>query len=108
VSAPALPDTLALVRSGGTVCYTGALSGEGTIHEFSPFSIPTGVRLTSYAGGATDLSPGALADYLDAIESGSLEVVLAGVYSGLDEVKRAHEALESGHGPGKHVVVLGE
>jgi NADPH:quinone reductase len=55
VSAAALPDVLALTRSGGTVCFVGALSDEWTIPDFSPFTIPNGVHLTSYAGEAADL-----------------------------------------------------
>jgi NADPH:quinone reductase-like Zn-dependent oxidoreductase len=107
VSATALPTTLSLVRRGGTVCFVGALAGDWTIPDFSPFAIPTGVRLTSYAGEARDLPADALGRYLSAIEADSLEVVIAGVYPGLDEVAKAHDALESGHRPGKHVVVVG-
>lgn len=106
VSATALMTTLSLVRRGGTVCFVGALAGDWTIADFSPFAIPTGVRLTSYAGEAKDLPADALARYLRAIESGTLEVVVAGVYSGLDEVAKAHDALESSHQPGKRVVVV--
>ncbi|MFI2754088.1 zinc-binding dehydrogenase [Cellulomonas sp. P22] len=106
VSATDLPAALSLVRRGGTVCFVGALAGEWTIPEFSPFAIPTGVRLTSYAGEATDLPAQALSRYLRAIEAGSLKIVVAGVYSGLDEVAQAQRDLESGHRPGKHVVVL--
>lgn len=55
VGATALPDVLSLIRPGGTVCFVGALSGTWTIPDFDPFTIPTGVRLTSYAGEAHDL-----------------------------------------------------
>ncbi|MFY7065731.1 zinc-binding dehydrogenase [Nocardiopsis changdeensis] len=106
VAATALPATLSLVRPGGTVCFVGALNGEWTIPDFSPFSIPTGVRLTSYAGGADDLPADALGRYLRAIEDGSLKVVIADTYEGLDKVAQAQHDLESGHRPGKHVVVL--
>lgn len=106
VSATALPDTLSLVRPGGTVCFVGALSGEWTIPDFSPFTIPTGVRLTSYAGGANDLPAGALAQYLRAIEAGSLDIVVARTYTGLDKVAEAQHDLECGHEPGKRVIVL--
>jgi NADPH:quinone reductase-like Zn-dependent oxidoreductase len=106
VSAPALPTTLSLVRPGGAVCFVGALNGEWTIPDFSPFSIPTGVRLTSYAGGADDLPADAFADYLRAIESGALEVVIADTYDGLGRVGEAQQDLESGERPGKHVVIV--
>lgn len=106
VGATALPGTLSLVRHGGTVCFVGALDGAWTIHDFSPFSIPTGVCLTSYAGGADDLPADALSSYLRAIEAGTLDVVVAGVYEGLEKVADAQRDLESGHHPGKRVVVL--
>lgn len=106
VSATALPVTLSLARPGGTVCFVGALSEEWTIPDFSPFTIPTGVRLTSYAGDADDLPADALDRYLRAIEAGTLSIVIAGTYEGLDTVAEAHHDLESGHRPGKRVIVL--
>lgn len=106
VGATALPDTLALVRPGGTACFVGALSGAWTIPDFDPFAIPTGVRLTSYAGEAHDLPADALDQYLRATEAGTLNVVIAGVFNGLEEVPDAHKDLESRHEPGKYVVVL--
>jgi NADPH:quinone reductase len=43
-----LKDTLRAVRSGGTVCFTGMLSDQWTIAEFSPMDwLPNGVRLTA-------------------------------------------------------------
>jgi NADPH:quinone reductase-like Zn-dependent oxidoreductase len=106
VGATALPDTLSLIRPGGTACFVGALSGAWTIPDFDPFTIPTGVRLTSYAGEAHDLPADALDQYLRAIEAGTLNVVIAGVLEGLEEVSDAHKDLESRHEPGKYVVVL--
>jgi NADPH:quinone reductase len=106
VGATALPDTLSLIRPGGTVCFVGALNGTWTIPDFDPFTIPTGVRLTSYAGEAEDLPADALDRYLRAIEAGTMNVVIAGVYSGLDGVATAHRAFEHARRPGKNVVVL--
>ena len=105
VGAGALADTLSLIRPGGTVCFVGALNGAWTIRDFDPFTIPTGVRLTSYAGEAIDLPSSALNYYLRAIEASTLNVVVSGVYRGLDEVGRAHRDLEHRHRPGKYVVV---
>ncbi|PYY39740.1 NADPH:quinone reductase [Curtobacterium sp. MCPF17_046] len=106
VSATALPTTLSLMRRGGTVCFVGALNGQWTIPNFSPFTIPSGVRLTSYAGGPDDLPADAFGHYLRMIEAGTLKPVIAGVYTGLEKAAAAQEDLESGHRPGKHVVVL--
>ena len=106
VGATALRATLSLIRPGGTVCFVGALSGAWTIPDFDPFTIPTGVRLTSYAGEAEDLPSEALNQYLHAIEAGTMNVVIADVYQGLEKVAEAHHALETRHQPGKYVVVL--
>jgi NADPH:quinone reductase len=106
VSAAALPDMLALTRSGGTVCFVGALSGEWTIPDFSPFTIPNGVYLTSYAGEVGDLPAEALSRYLDAIEAGTMNVVISDTYTGLDQVAAAHQDFESTHRVGKRVVVI--
>ena len=105
VGATALPVTLSLIRPGGTVCFVGALSGAWTIPDFDPFTIPTGVRLTSYAGEAEDLPSEALDEYLHAIEAGTMNVVIADVYQGFEKVADAHHALETRHQPGKYVVV---
>ncbi|WP_206428254.1 zinc-binding dehydrogenase [Plantibacter sp. PA-3-X8] len=106
VSATSLPTMLSVVRSGGTVCFVGALNGTWTIPDFDPFMIPNGVHLTSYAGDADDLTPDALDRYLRAIEAGTFTVTIADVYHGLEGVPDAHRALESRHRPGKLVVVL--
>lgn len=106
VGCSVLPDTLRTVRRHGTVCFTGALAGQWTIPDFSPFMIPFGVRLTSYGGQAADLPADAFAHQLQAIAEGRLMVPLAKVYHGLEQVRDAQADLESGTTPGKHVVVL--
>ena len=106
VSAPALPKMLSLLSPGGTVCFTGALTGNWTIPHFSPFDIPNGTRLMSYAGDATNLPAATLQHYLDAIEAGTIKTVISKVHLGLEEVAAAHRALEGESSPGKHVVVL--
>ncbi|MFJ8141238.1 alcohol dehydrogenase catalytic domain-containing protein [Streptomyces sp. NPDC096013] len=106
VGCSVLADTLRSVRLHGTVCFTGALAGQWTIPDFSPFMIPFGVRLTSYGGQAADLPPDVLAHQLQAIAEGRLHVPVAKAYHGLEEVRDAQADLESGATPGKHVVVL--
>jgi NADPH:quinone reductase-like Zn-dependent oxidoreductase len=106
VGTTTLPDTLTTVRKGGIVCFTGALAGGWTIQSFSPFIIPTGVQLTSYAGEASDLPAEVFATQLEAIKNGSLTVSVARVYHGLDQVRDAHRDLETGGPPGIHVAVL--
>ncbi|MFJ9180604.1 alcohol dehydrogenase catalytic domain-containing protein [Streptomyces sp. NPDC102360] len=106
VGCSVLPDTLHTVRRHGTVCFTGALAGQWTIPDFSPFMIPGGVRLTSYGGEAADLPADVFAHQLQAIAAGRLNVPVAKVYHGLEQVRDAQADLESGATPGKHVVVL--
>ncbi|MFG2725441.1 alcohol dehydrogenase catalytic domain-containing protein [Streptomyces canus] len=106
VGCSALADTLNAVRRHGTVCFIGALAGQWTIPDFSPFMIPGGVRLTSYDGAAADLPADVLAHQLQAIAAGRLQVPVAKVYRGLEQVRDAQADLESGATPGKHVVVL--
>lgn len=106
VGCTVLPDTFGCVGAHGTVCFTGALGGAWTITDFTPFMIPNGVRLTSYAGAATDLPSHVFQQQLQAIADGRLQVPVAGVYRGLEQVRDAQAGLESGTTLGKHVVLL--
>ena len=102
-----LPDTLAALRRGGVGCFTGALGGTWTLESFSPFAlIPTGVRLTTYAGEASDLPEDAFAQQLEAIAAGRITPAIAHVFHGLGEVADAQRAVEERDIPGKVVVVL--
>lgn len=102
-----LPDTLRTLGRGGVACFTGALGGVWSLAEFSPFSlIPTGVRLTCYAGEASDLPEEAFTAQLEGIDAGRIRPAVAAVHHGLEEVGDAHRALQTGRTPGKHVVVL--
>eukprot|EP00187_Rhodella_violacea_P020196 CAMPEP_0184725170 /NCGR_PEP_ID=MMETSP0314-20130426/30125_1 /TAXON_ID=38298 /ORGANISM="Rhodella maculata, Strain CCMP 736" /LENGTH=283 /DNA_ID=CAMNT_0027190333 /DNA_START=1 /DNA_END=848 /DNA_ORIENTATION=+ len=59
VGTSTLLDSLGCARLGGVVCMTGILGSQWTMEAFTPMEdIPTGVRLTSYSGGAGDLDPG--------------------------------------------------
>jgi NADPH:quinone reductase len=106
VGCTALADTLGCVRVHGTVCFTGALAGGWTIPDFTPFMIPSGVRLTSYAGEAADLPAEVFAQQLQAVAAGRLQVPVAKTYRGLEQVRDAQADVESGTTPGKHVVLV--
>jgi NADPH:quinone reductase-like Zn-dependent oxidoreductase len=68
VGTQTLPSTFRSVRTHGIVCFTGALSDNWTMSEFNPVGdIPSGVRLTAYAGEATDLPADILNQQLHAI-----------------------------------------
>ncbi|KRN59314.1 dehydrogenase [Limosilactobacillus secaliphilus] len=99
-------EDMRLVKEGGFTCFTGALGGQWTLNNFSPFMIPTGVYLTSYAGEAKDLPAEYFSHILHLIEEKQLTVPIAKVYHGLAEVGQAQANLESGKFSGKHVVVL--
>ena len=99
--------TLQATRAHGTVCFTGGLSDDGVIPDFSPLGyIPFGVRLTAYGGQATDLPADVFNRQIDAIAAGRLKVSIAKVYHGLEQVRNAQTDLEVRATPGKHVVVL--
>lgn len=102
-----LRDTLASVRSGGTVCFTGMLSDQWTIDAFYPMDwLPNGVRLTAYSGEAADLPATVLQEFLDAVAAGTATIPIGRVYS-LDEIVQAHHDMEAGRVGGKGVVLTG-
>ena len=95
-----------LLKKGGLTCFTGALDGQWRIDHFTPFMIPSGTFLTSYAGNAQDLPAAVFSEVLESIKNKELEAPIAKVYQGLENVKQAQMNLESGKFVGKHVVVL--
>jgi NADPH2:quinone reductase len=104
IGTPTLPDTLASTRIHGVVCFTGMLSNQWTVKDFYPIDyLPSGVRLTAYGGGATDLPAGILQTFLDAVGTGEVSVPIHKVYK-LDEIAQAHHDMEAGAAAGKLVV----
>ena len=107
VGTPTLPDTLASTRVHGTVCFTGMLSNQWTVRDFYPIAyIPSGVRLTAYDGGATDLPAPVLQRYLDQMGDGTFNLGPIRTYR-MDQIRDAHHAVETNTVSGK-VVVLTE
>jgi NADPH:quinone reductase-like Zn-dependent oxidoreductase len=106
VGAPTLRDTLRACRVGGTTCFTGMLSNKWIVEEFYPIDfIPTGVRLTAYGGGASDLPSDVLKDVADAIHRGDLDWPIE-VYA-LEDIVRAHDDMEHNQVTAKQVVLTG-
>lgn len=104
VGTSTLRDSLAATRVHGTVCFTGMLGDEWVVEDFAPNEfLPTGVRLTAYAGDATDLPAAVLQEFLDAVAAGQVRVPLGHVYE-LGEIAQAHADMESGRYAGKLVV----
>ncbi|MGQ5708876.1 zinc-binding dehydrogenase [Lactobacillus sp. PSON] len=106
VGCSTLFEDLSFLKQGGYGCFTGALAGQWNIKNFSPYMIPTGIFLTSYAGEATDLPAKIFNDILRKIAKNEIKVPIAKVYDGLSQVGQAQLNLESGKYLGKHVVVL--
>ncbi len=101
-----LPDTLRCVRRHGTVCFTGMLSNQWTVPDFYPIDyLPRGVRLTAYAGEASDLPPDVLQDFLDDVRANRVTVPIARTYA-FDDIVAAHRDLDLGAHAGKLVVVV--
>lgn len=105
VGAPTLPDTLRAVRPQGVVCFTGMLSEQWSIPDFYPIDvIPQGVRLTAYSGEAHNLPGTVLQTFLDDVAAGRARVPIDTVYR-LDDIRKAHERMDSGDATGKLVVL---
>ncbi|MEU0468566.1 zinc-binding dehydrogenase [Amycolatopsis sp. NPDC006131] len=106
VGAPTVPESLRLVRRGGTVCVTGMLSGKWAIPDFQPVAvIPSSTKLTAFqsndirgtAGG------GALQAIVDGVASGAYQPNLDRVFR-LEQIVEAHTYMETNQATGKVVV----
>ena len=92
VGTPTLPDTLRATRLHGVVCFTGMLSNQWTVRDFSPNEyLPRGVRLAGYFGDAADLPRETFQEILDAVAAGRLAFPVDRVYHGLEQVPQAHD-----------------
>ena len=101
-----LLDSLQCVRQGGVVCMTGILGGQWELESFRPMGhIPTGVKLTSYSGGASDIAREQLQDYVRLVESGELEIHLGPTWT-FDQLREAHTTLDENRADGKMVVLV--
>jgi NADPH:quinone reductase len=106
VGTPTLPDTLRAMRIHGVVCFTGMLSNQWTVRDFYPIEyLPRGVRLTAYAGDASDLPSEVLQQFLDDVAARTARVPVSHVYS-FDEIVEAHRVMEAGSAAGKLVVTV--
>lgn len=101
-----LLDSLQCARPGGVVCMTGILGGAWEIPSFRPMGdIPTAVRLTSYSGGAGDISREQLQRYVSMVEGGQLEIQRGPMWC-FDQLPVAHQAMDENRANGKMVVVV--
>ena len=86
---------------------TGILGGKWTLETFEPMGdIPTGVKLTSYSGGSSDISTEQLQHYIELVEEGKL-IIQTGPFFKFEELVQAHELMDANRAGGK-IVVLGK
>jgi NADPH:quinone reductase-like Zn-dependent oxidoreductase len=106
VGTTTLLDSLQATRRGGIVCMTGILGGQWTLSEFHPMGdVPTGVKLTSYSGEASDISAEQLQRYVSLVESGELSLKTGPRFE-FDRLQEAHELMDSNRANGKIVIEL--
>ncbi len=106
VGATTLLDSLRAARRGGIVCMTGILGGSWTVEHFHPMGdIPTGVKLTSYSGEASDISHHQLQDYVSLVESGALTLKLGPSFP-FQRLREAHVMMDENRANGKMVIEL--
>ena len=106
IGATTLLDSLRCAKPGGVVCMTGILGGQWTLPEFRPMDqIPSGVRLTSYSGGASDITETELQSYVSLVESGELELHRGPVWR-FEQLVEGHQAMDENRANGKMVVVV--
>lgn len=103
-----LRDSLKCAATGGIVCMTGILGSEWTLKEFTPMDdIPTGVKLTSYAGDAQHLDAARLQKFIADVAAGRQQLNLDRTFR-LAEVPEAHRYMEGNQATGKLVVIVDE
>lgn len=106
VGTPTMADNFNALKPSGVLCLAGILSGQWTLHDFSPmFDIPTDKRLTAYVGGAQDFMHAPLQEIVRLVERGLLDIPL-GETVPFEETPDAHRAIEANTAPGKWVVRL--
>ena len=105
VGVATLRDSLRCARVGGVVCQTGIVGNKWTLEELNPMEfIPTGVRLTVYAGGVAEFMRTPLSELAAEVEAGRLKVPVGKTFR-LEQMVEAHEAMEGNLVGGKIVVL---
>jgi NADPH2:quinone reductase len=99
-----LLDSRRATRRGGIACMTGILGGQWTLSEFYPMGdVPTGVKLTSYSGEASDISAEQLQRYVSLVESGGLKLKVGPTFE-FSQLREAHELMDRNEANGKIVI----
>ena len=102
-------DSLRMLRRGGRICLAGWLGGLDPVSDFNPLlQMPSGVYFTffgSFVFGTPDfpVSDVPLQAIVDKAAAGIYKAKAARVFQ-FDEIREAHEAMESNQANGKMVV----
>ena len=105
VGTTTLLDSLRAAARHGVVCMTGMVGNKWDFDRFAPMeAIPTTVKLTTYAGEASDFMKTPLQDFVQEIEDGRTVVRIGKVFR-LDEIVEAHRCMEENRAQGKIVVL---
>jgi NADPH:quinone reductase-like Zn-dependent oxidoreductase len=100
-----LLDSLQCAKEPGVVCMTGIVGNKWSFDNFAPMeAIPTGVRLTVYAGDSEDFLRTPIDDLAAQIAAGTLAVQIGKVFH-LDQIVEAHRCMEENKASGKIVVL---
>ncbi len=104
VGATTLLDSLKAARRGGIVCMTGILGGKWVLPEFRPMEdVPTGVKLTSYAGESSYITSAQLQEYVSLVGSGELNLKLGPSFP-FEKLQKAHITMDENRASGKIVI----
>ena len=85
---------------------TGMVGNAWSLKEFEPMAaVPSTVRLTSYAGEASDLLHTPLSWFADEVATGRMAALLDRTFA-FEELVAAHQYMEANEATGKVVVVV--
>jgi NADPH:quinone reductase-like Zn-dependent oxidoreductase len=106
VGTTTLKDSLRCAKQGGIVCMTGIVGNQWSFPEFAPMeAIPSGICLTTYAGGAEDFMATPLEELARQYAEGTLHIQTGRVFH-LDQIVEAHRCMEENRAGGKIVIVI--
>lgn len=105
VGTTTLLDSLQAARRHGVVCMTGMVGNKWDFERFAPMeAIPTSVKLTTYAGEASDFLATPLQEFIREMEDGRRSVRIGPVFP-LADIVAAHRCMEENRAQGKIVVI---
>jgi len=105
VGTTTLLDSLQASALHGHVVMTGMVGDQWSLDNFSPMAaIPTGVSLTTYAGGVEDFIATPFQSFIEAIELGQTKIKLGPVF-GLNDIAQAHQVMQDNAAAGKIVIL---